>query len=94
MGVLGRATWGDVAGRAAIFFKGRHRVGPIEVPQLTDADMERIAEWLRWDAAQAVKCPRCGCRRCDPPYGDGKECMVCASKPSQETMRKFIGRRL
>ena len=59
---------------------------------LTDeqhAEMERILKELAEKARAAPACFLCG-HRCDPPFGDGKKCMVCASRPTGECMSMMI----
>ncbi len=61
----------------------------MDVPELTPERVEQILKQLEEDARKAVKCSWCR-RRCDPPYGDGKLCMSCASRPTAETMNMIL----
>ena len=52
---------------------------------LDDPDfMAKVRRKLELDDAKAVKC-FCG-DRCDSPYGNGKKCIVCSSRPTAKDM--------
>ncbi len=50
--------------------------------------IEKLRRQLEEDTARAVKCI-CG-SRCDPPFGDGKKCMVCLSMPTAKDMSIIV----
>lgn len=51
--------------------------------------MDELMGKLEAEAAKAVKCFWCHAR-CDPPYGDGKQCIVCLSRPTSECMSMIV----
>ncbi len=68
---------------------------------MTDPELQRIDELLnsptfieelrRRQEEDFAKAPKCYCgERCDPPFGDGKKCLVCNSKPTGDDMSIIV----
>lgn len=55
---------------------------------ITDEMIQEVKARMEEDARKAKKC-LCG-DRCDGPFGDGKQCLVCSSRPTAECMRTVI----
>ena len=64
-----------------------------DLSHITEEQWKQVAEEairkLGDEARNAPICFRCSWR-CDPPFGNGKLCLSCASKPTGEDMRRVI----
>ncbi len=50
--------------------------------------IENLRREIEEDNAKAVKC-FCG-NRCDPPFGNGHECIVCSAKPTAKCLSIIV----
>ncbi len=69
--------------------------GPLDerLGNLSKEDLDNVSYWLEEDRKKAKYCVRCN-NRCDAAFGGNDVlCLSCWSKPTQETMSMFIGRR-
>lgn len=73
---------------------GRALAAIMKVLGRTVSDDEAIeaALTVEMEANRKLKAaPKCFCgSRCDPPYGDGKQCTTCACRPTGEDMHRII----
>jgi len=57
----------------------------LEDPQF----IENLKRKLEEEDAKAPHCFRCG-SRCDPPFGNGRQCLVCMARPTAEDMSMIV----
>lgn len=58
----------------------------------TDEEIEKlVVEVSAKLEEECRKAPKCFCGfRCDQPFGNGEECLVCASRPTAECMKMIV----